>query len=168
MARPLGGRRRTETMALPGWIKPQLTRLVDQAPDGPDWLHEIKFDGYRMHARLDAGRTQILTPDAMTGPKNIRPSPNRLPICRRRMPTWTANCASAAQWQDRLQFDQERDRHWPGVASVLPLRPAVSRRREPDDTAVGGAQGPVSISAKRCDGLAAIQRSSNWAWPGLP
>ena len=28
-------------MALPGWIKPQLTKLVDQAPDGPDWLHEI-------------------------------------------------------------------------------------------------------------------------------
>ncbi len=26
-----------------------------------DWLHEIKLDGYRMHARLDAGRVQILT-----------------------------------------------------------------------------------------------------------
>ena len=25
------------------------------------WLHEIKFDGYRMHARLDAGRVQVLT-----------------------------------------------------------------------------------------------------------
>src|SRR5215472_17430932 len=45
----------------PTWIKPQLAKLVDNAPDGPDWLHEIKFDGYRMHARLDAGRTQILT-----------------------------------------------------------------------------------------------------------
>jgi ATP-dependent DNA ligase len=53
MARPLGGRRRTEATALPGWIKPQLTKLVDQPPDGPEWLHELKFDGYRMHARLD-------------------------------------------------------------------------------------------------------------------
>src|SRR5438132_8021710 len=61
MARPLGGSRRAETMALPGWIKPQLTRLVDQAPDGPDWLHEIKFDGYRMHARLDRGAVRLLT-----------------------------------------------------------------------------------------------------------
>jgi bifunctional non-homologous end joining protein LigD len=34
---------------------------VENAPDGPDWLHEIKFDGYRMHARLDAGRAQVLT-----------------------------------------------------------------------------------------------------------
>jgi hypothetical protein len=61
MARPLGGRRRTEATALPGWIKPQLTKLVDQPPDGPEWLHEIKFDGYRMHARLDGGAVRLLT-----------------------------------------------------------------------------------------------------------
>jgi len=48
-------------MALSGWIKPQLTRLVDQAPDGPEWLHEFKFDGYRMHARLDRGAVRLLT-----------------------------------------------------------------------------------------------------------
>ena len=35
----------------PKWIKPQLTRLVEEAPSGDAWLHEIKFDGYRMHAR---------------------------------------------------------------------------------------------------------------------
>ena len=45
----------------PAWIKPQLAALVTAAPEGPDWLHEIKLDGYRMHARLDAGRVQILT-----------------------------------------------------------------------------------------------------------
>jgi ATP-dependent DNA ligase len=42
-------------------VKPHLAKLVEKAPDGPDWLHEIKFDGYRMHARLDSGRVQILT-----------------------------------------------------------------------------------------------------------
>jgi ATP-dependent DNA ligase len=60
MARSAARRRRTET-ALQQWIKPQLTQLVDQAPDGPDWLHEIKFDGYRMHARLDRGAVRLLT-----------------------------------------------------------------------------------------------------------
>src|SRR6266853_1635819 len=45
----------------PACIKPQLATLVKNAPNGPDWLHEIKLDGYRMHARLDAGRVQILT-----------------------------------------------------------------------------------------------------------
>jgi bifunctional non-homologous end joining protein LigD len=49
------------TASPPKWIKPQLTRLVDEAPTGNDWLHEIKYDGYRMHARLDRGRIQLLT-----------------------------------------------------------------------------------------------------------
>ena len=46
---------------LPAWIKPQLSQLVREPPDGSDWLHELKFDGYRMHARLDHGRVQLLT-----------------------------------------------------------------------------------------------------------
>ncbi len=54
-------RRRVERASPPTWVKPQLASLVKTAPDGPDWLHEIKLDGYRMHARLDAGRVQILT-----------------------------------------------------------------------------------------------------------
>jgi bifunctional non-homologous end joining protein LigD len=45
----------------PKWIKPQLTRPVDDAPAGPGWLHEIKYDGYRMHARLVDGKAQLLT-----------------------------------------------------------------------------------------------------------
>jgi DNA ligase D-like protein (predicted ligase) len=61
MPRSLDDWRRSEATALPGWIKPQLTRLVDHAPDGPDWLDEIKFDGYRMHARLDRGAVRLLT-----------------------------------------------------------------------------------------------------------
>jgi ATP-dependent DNA ligase len=34
---------------LPRWVKPQFTQLVREAPEGAGWLHEIKFDGYRMH-----------------------------------------------------------------------------------------------------------------------
>jgi DNA ligase D-like protein (predicted ligase) len=47
--------------ALPSWVRPQLTRLVDAAPQGEGWLHEIKYDGYRMHARLDHGAVKLLT-----------------------------------------------------------------------------------------------------------
>ena len=36
---------------LPAWVKPQLTRLVTEAPSGDKWGHELKFDGYRMHVR---------------------------------------------------------------------------------------------------------------------
>ena len=45
----------------PKWIKPQLTRLVDEAPSGGDWLHGIKYDGYRMHARIDGRDIKLLT-----------------------------------------------------------------------------------------------------------
>src|ERR1700674_2955677 len=52
---------RRPAAALPEWIRPQLTQLVQEAPEGPEWLHEIKFDGYRMHARLDRGAVRLLT-----------------------------------------------------------------------------------------------------------
>ena len=59
MARAVAGRRRAAA-ALPEWIPPQLTQLFDAAPEGDDWLHD-KFDGYRMHARLDRGAVKLLT-----------------------------------------------------------------------------------------------------------
>ena len=55
MVRSLDEWRRGEATALPAWVKPQLTKLLGEPPDGPEWLHEIKFDGYRMHAGLDRG-----------------------------------------------------------------------------------------------------------------
>ena len=57
MARPLARQAHT---GLPEWIPPQLTQLVDEAPEGSGWLHAIKFDGYRMHARLDRGGVRLL------------------------------------------------------------------------------------------------------------
>jgi ATP-dependent DNA ligase len=54
-------RRLSDAITRATWVKSQLAALVTKAPDGPDWLHEIKLGGYRMHARLDPGRVQILT-----------------------------------------------------------------------------------------------------------
>ncbi|MBT2792694.1 DNA ligase D [Paraburkholderia strydomiana] len=39
---------------LPATLKPQLATLVDATPPGDDWSYEIKFDGYRVLARIDA------------------------------------------------------------------------------------------------------------------
>jgi ATP-dependent DNA ligase len=61
MARAVARPRRSEAAALPQWIRPQLTQLVDAAPKGEQWLHEIKYDGYRMHARLDRRAVTLLT-----------------------------------------------------------------------------------------------------------
>jgi hypothetical protein len=47
--------------ALPLFVTPQLSQPVEKPPCGPQWLHEIKLDGYRMAARIDNGRVQLLT-----------------------------------------------------------------------------------------------------------
>ena len=46
---------------LPRFIPPQLSQPVEKPPSGPQWLHEIKLDGFRMAARIDNGRVQLLT-----------------------------------------------------------------------------------------------------------
>jgi bifunctional non-homologous end joining protein LigD len=44
---------------MPAFIEPQLATLVDRAPTGDDWLHELKYDGYRILARLQSGRATL-------------------------------------------------------------------------------------------------------------
>lgn len=45
--------------ALPEFIRPQLATLVSSAPAGDDWLHELKFDGYRMLCHLQRGKARF-------------------------------------------------------------------------------------------------------------
>src|SRR5690606_8679786 len=52
-----GGRRK----ALPATLRPQLATLVDRMPPGDGWAFEIKYDGYRVLARVKGGRTRLFT-----------------------------------------------------------------------------------------------------------
>ena len=45
----------------PGSISPQLATLVDEPPAGPEWVHELKFDGYRLLAFKDGDRAVLMT-----------------------------------------------------------------------------------------------------------
>jgi bifunctional non-homologous end joining protein LigD len=47
--------------SLPPFIEPQLATLVDAAPAGDGWLHELKYDGYRVLAAVGGGRVKIYT-----------------------------------------------------------------------------------------------------------
>jgi bifunctional non-homologous end joining protein LigD len=40
---------------------PQLATLVDRPPSGDEWLHEIKYDGYRIGARVRKGHVSLFT-----------------------------------------------------------------------------------------------------------
>jgi bifunctional non-homologous end joining protein LigD len=46
---------------LPDFVPPSLAVLRAKAPSGTGWAHEIKFDGYRIQARLDHGEVRLLT-----------------------------------------------------------------------------------------------------------
>lgn len=46
---------------LPAVIEPELTTLVDAPPSGGNWVHEVKFDGYRMGGRIEDGKARLIT-----------------------------------------------------------------------------------------------------------
>jgi bifunctional non-homologous end joining protein LigD len=54
---PAGARKR----AVPDRLAQQLAAPADTAPDGPLWLHEIKYDGYRLLARIEPGLVTLTT-----------------------------------------------------------------------------------------------------------
>ena len=52
---------KTKADSMPPFTPPQLAKLVDRPPAGPGWLHEIKFDGYRLQIRIQGGKARVLT-----------------------------------------------------------------------------------------------------------
>lgn len=47
--------------AMPEFVPPQLATLVDKPPEGDEWIHELKFDGYRLLSHLHNGQVRFWT-----------------------------------------------------------------------------------------------------------
>ena len=56
---------------MPGFIKPQLATLRSKAPKGPQWLHEIKLDGYRVQVHLNKGKKKVFTRNGLDWTKRF-------------------------------------------------------------------------------------------------
>jgi len=56
---------------MPGFIKPQLATLKTKAPKGEQWIHEIKYDGYRVQVHLNRGRKKVLTRNGLDWTKRF-------------------------------------------------------------------------------------------------
>jgi bifunctional non-homologous end joining protein LigD len=52
---------RAKKAALPDFVQPALALLLPRPPEGENWIHEIKFDGYRLQARVDDVSVKLLT-----------------------------------------------------------------------------------------------------------
>jgi bifunctional non-homologous end joining protein LigD len=49
------------TAVMPDFIPPELCKLIDRPPSGTGWVHEVKFDGYRIQARVKDGHAVLRT-----------------------------------------------------------------------------------------------------------
>src|SRR3954452_6400806 len=56
---------------MPGFIKPQLATLKSKAPKGDQWLHEIKYDGYRIQVHANRGRKKVYTRNGLDWTKRF-------------------------------------------------------------------------------------------------
>src|SRR5262249_3871483 len=96
-------------------IEPELATLVDRAPAGDDWVHELKFDGYRVLARVEAGAVRLFT-------RNGNDWTERMPELAR---------AFEALDVESALFDGEivvLDEH--GVSDFQALQNSLNRQRE--------------------------------------
>jgi bifunctional non-homologous end joining protein LigD len=60
-APPKGAHRAARPAPLPDFVAPCLATLAAGAPEGEEWLHEVKFDGYRIQARIERGKVRLFT-----------------------------------------------------------------------------------------------------------
>jgi bifunctional non-homologous end joining protein LigD len=65
-SQPASGKKKRTTrdataVELPAFIPPQLCETVARPPSGPGWVHEIKFDGYRMQLRVQSKNATLKT-----------------------------------------------------------------------------------------------------------
>jgi ATP-dependent DNA ligase len=47
--------------AFPGFIKPALAEQLSRPPKGEGWIHEVKFDGYRVQVHIANDAVKVLT-----------------------------------------------------------------------------------------------------------
>jgi len=64
----------------PGFIEPCLPSRADRPPSGPDWVHEIKHDGYRLMARRDSVGIRLLTRNGHDWSSRYLEAVNRLKV----------------------------------------------------------------------------------------
>ena len=60
-AKPPAEAKPTQVAEMPDFIEPQLCHLVSRPPTEVGWVHEIKFDGYRIQARISGGKAVLRT-----------------------------------------------------------------------------------------------------------
>lgn len=64
---------KTKALPMPSFVPPCLAKLEAEAPNGSTWVHEIKFDGYRIQAALANGEVKLYTRKGLDWAGKFRP-----------------------------------------------------------------------------------------------
>ena len=153
---------------MPPYVEPMLATLASTPFSDPDWLYEIKWDGFRVQAAVDGGKVKTWTrglKDAETYfPGLLSP------------PSWIGAAQAIVDGEvvairrggpSRLRAPPDEARPAWGRRSRLPaVRPALSRR----PVAAGRpARGPQAPAAQRDQGppAGALRRPCRWRRRGV-
>ena len=159
---------------LPGFVEPMLATLAKSPPAGDRWLHEIKFDGYRIQARIEAGEVTLSTRRGLDWTKKFG---DAVPDALRNLPARTAlidgemvvENASGVSEFSLLQADLSEgrlDRFVYYAFDCLHLdgydlrEVALTRRKALLNTLIGDGRGPIRYSSHfEEDGELVLQRA---------
>jgi hypothetical protein len=92
---------------LPDFIAPQLCDSLDRPPSSTGWIHEIKFDGYRIQMRVLDGNVTLKTRKGLD---------------------WTTKYPAIAQTADKLPDDPESPSHFTIGTKITVARSAERQR----------------------------------------
>lgn len=82
--------KKTPESAIPAGIKPMLATLVDEPFDDPNWLFEVKWDGYRTLAFIENGQVQLMS-------RNNKSFSEKYYPLRQAMEQWSINAVIDAE-----------------------------------------------------------------------
>ena len=163
---------------LPEFVQPQLATLVAAPPAGDEWLHEMKFDGYRILCRIEKGAPRSGAATRGTGRRSFRRSPTPWPASRAPGAARRRDRRAPAERHHQLPGPPERARRsGRGELVVLRLRPPPPGRAGPDRRAargrkralealVGAGRTARSATARTSSARArsSSARRAGWGW----
>ena len=121
-----------------GFLEPSLATLADTAPEGAEWIHEIKFDGYRLQARIEGDQVKLLTRKGLDWTakfSGIAQSSAGAEARRRRSSTakwsWRTRPACRASPRCRRLSRPVGRTGWSSTPSICSISTATTSRRVP-------------------------------------
>ena len=145
----------------PAGFAPQLASSRETAPEGEGWLHEIKWDGYRMMADLVAGTVKLRSRGELdwtaTFPEIAR-AVEALPVDDAAA-GWRTGGDRCARTQRFQRPPARHRRHFETTAALRRVRHARHRRRGPERGAVAATEIAAQAAAGQTAWRGGLQRA---------